>query len=113
MTISLVIQILQVLQIATNSLVYSFLCGLQLVLGLRPVENGPEVGFSFYLPDRFIILTNPSFAAQGIGFTGVNAVAVLAIICLLHVRSSRSRSLLSTPESKPPIKDTWPPAPEL
>lgn len=113
MIISLVIQTLQVLQIATNSLVYSFLCGVQLVLGLRPVENGPEIGFSFYFPVRFMISTNPSLAVQGIGFTGVNVIAVLAIVCLLYVRSSRSWSLLSTQEAKPPVKDIWPPAPKI
>ncbi len=112
--VSLVIQTLQVVQIAIESLVYSFLCGFQLVLGLRPVENGPEVGFSFYFPVRFIISINPlSSTVQGIGFTGVNVVAVLAIICLMYVRSAPSRSLLPTPESKSLIKDTWPPAPEL
>ena len=110
--VSLVIQTLQVVQIATQSLVYSFLCGLQLVLGLRPVENGPEVGFSFYFPARFIISTSPSSALQEIGFTGVNVVAVLAIVCLLYVRSARSLSFMSAPEAKPLVKDTWPPAPK-
>ncbi len=110
--ISLIIQTLQVVQIATESLVYSFLCGFQLVLGLRSTESGPEIGYSFFLPVRFLISSPPSSAAQVIDFTGVNVVAVLAIICLLYVRSSHSRPFVSTLESKPPFRDTWPPAPK-
>ncbi len=109
--VSLIIQTLQVVQIATAGLVYSFLCGFHLVLGLN-MENGPEVGFNFYFPVRFLISTDASSAAQGIRYTGVNVVAVLAIICLLYVRSSHSQSLLPTSESKPPLEDAWPPAPK-
>lgn len=110
--VSFIVQTLQVLQIATASLVYSFLCGFQLVLGLRSTENGPEIGYSFFLPVRFLISSPPSSAAQGIDFTGVNVIAVLAIVCLLYVRSSQSRLLVPTPELKLPVKDTWPPAPK-
>lgn len=109
---SLIIQTLQVLQIATESFAYSFVCGVQLVLGLRPMEDGPEVGFSFFSPSRFLAFINPPSALSQIGFTGVNIVAVAAIICLLYVRSARTHVPLSRLELELPVENAWPPAPE-
>ena len=109
---SLIIQALQLFQIATEGLSYSFVCGLNFVLGLRPVENGPEVGFSFYFPARFLVYSNSPSAMQQVGFTGVNVMAVLAIICLLYVRSAHSHPSLPVLEARLPAEDTWPPAPK-
>jgi hypothetical protein len=109
---SLIIQTLQVIQIATEGLTYSFACGMQLVLGLRPTEDGPEVGFAFFSPARFFLFTDAPAVSAQIGFTGVNIVAVAAIICLLFVRSARSRLPSSMPKSEIAVENAWPPAPE-
>lgn len=112
-TASLIIQALQLFQIATGSVSYSFVCGLNLVLGLRPVENGPEVGFSLYFPARFLVFSDSPSAMSQVGFTGVNVVAALAIICLLYVRSARSHPPLPVLKAKLPAEEGWPPAPKI
>lgn len=115
--VSLAIQMLQVLQIATGSLIYSFVCGVQLVLGLHlsgtdPDMGGPELGLSYYVPARFFVFLNPPpSAVPQAAYTGVNVVAVLAIICLLLIRSARLRPPLPAPEAKPPSENIWPPSP--
>ena len=89
-TVSLIIQALQVFQIAASGFLYSFVCGVCLVIGpsVRPDFVGANI--NWYLPARFNATTNPpaDLSQSGVTFTGVNLVALLAIICLVYVRSA-------------------------
>ena len=92
-TVSLIVQALQVLQIAAPGFLYSFFCGM--CLGCGPAVRPDFVGanFSWYLGARFNATTDPpaDLSQTEVTFTGINLVAVLAIICLLFVRSAHSR----------------------
>jgi hypothetical protein len=101
-SVSLVVQALQVLQITTVGVVYSFTSGLQMLLGLRLSENGPDLGLHFYLPAQFFVFIDPppSMVPQG-AFLGVNIAAILAIICLRYVRAARLQSPLTIPKAGP------------
>ena len=110
-TVSLIIQALQVLQIASDGLVYSFFCGAKLVLGFY--DFGVMLEYRF--PVAFFVSTAPSsnLSSLGIDFTGVNVLAVLAVVCLLFVRASRPKAFLPSSTGEPPTAaGTWPPAPE-
>lgn len=117
--VSLAVQTLQVLQIATPGLLYSFVSGMQLILGLHLLDNvpdtgGPDVGLSFFFPARFFVFINPPpSAVPQAAYTGVNVVAVLAIICLLIVRSARLPTPPPAPKAGPTMGSSWPPAPGL
>ena len=111
--VSLIIQALQVFQIGSDGFVYSFFCGAKLVLSLYLLGGT----FSFRFPAAFYVSTNPppDLSSVEISSTGVNVVAVLAIVCLLYVRSAHSRLPLSSSKAappEPPTAGTWPPAPE-
>jgi len=91
--ISLVVQALQALQIVTDSLTYSFVCGVGLTLGLYSEDGSFGFNLFCFYSARFHLFA----ASQGdvsysdLTFTGVNLVAVLAIICLLYVRAAQTR----------------------
>ena len=91
--VSLVVQALQVPQIAATGFLYSFVCGMCLVIG--PAVNPDFVGanINWYLPARFNVTINPPVdpAQTGVVFTGMNLAAVLAVILLLYVRSAHGR----------------------
>ncbi|MGI4791875.1 MAG: hypothetical protein ACRYFS_23880 [Janthinobacterium lividum] len=110
--VSLIIQLLQVFQLTIDSVVYSFFCGIQLVGGFQSTDTGTEFKMAYYWPSRFFVLTNPSPASLEGNFTGVNLVAVLAIICLMVVRSAHSRLPLPMPKTEPATENTWPPVPK-
>ena len=92
-TVSLIVQALQVLQIAAPGCLYSFVCGLCLVVGpaVRPDFVGADL--FWYLGARFDATTDPpaDLSQTGVTSTGVNLVAVLAFLFLLYVRSTRSQ----------------------
>ena len=91
-TVSLIIQALQVFQIAVPGFLYSFFCGM--CLGCGPAVRPDFVGasFSWYLGARFNATTDPpaDLSQTGVTFTGVNLIAVLAFLFLLYVRSVSS-----------------------
>lgn len=108
--VSLIIQAMQVLQIDTDGFVYCFFCGVKVAINLY------FIGFnlSYHFPALFYVSNNPpsDLSSVGITFTGVNVVAVLAIICLLCVRSAHSQLLLAPSKVEPPTADIWPPSPK-
>ncbi len=91
--VSLIIQTLQAIQIITGSINYSFVCGFGLFVNLYAVG----MNFQYYYPARITFYGEaPSNSSQvGPLFLSVNLVAVLAIACLMLVRSARSQLLLA------------------
>ncbi len=91
--VSLIIQAMQVLQIAAPGFLYSFACGLWLVVGPAVRPDFVGANFSWYLGARFNATTDsPADLSQtGVTFTGINLAAVLAFLFLLYVRSTRSQ----------------------
>ena len=111
--LSLALQTLQLFQVSASSVVYSFVCGLQILLGGRPTDDGPFFGVSVYLPARFTVFLNPPPEAVPPGaFTGLNMTAVLSIICLLYVRAAERKSTSPAVTVPPKLEGVWPPAPE-
>ncbi len=92
-TTSLIVQVLQTLQISAPGFLYSFVCGVCLVVGPAAPPDFVGANIALYWPARFSAATDPpaDLSQTGIIFTGVNLVAVLAVLFLLYVRSTRAR----------------------
>lgn len=113
---SLVVQAFQLVQVNVPGVLYSFGCEMQFIVGFSRNDDSPVIGFNFSYPSRFSIFLNPPphFAAQG-GFSGLNLVALLCIVCLLLARAAEKRRVLETiPEiaDVPEPDNAWPPAPK-
>ena len=114
--VSLVVQAVQLVQVAAGGLIYAFVSGLQLVVGLRQTDDGPDVGFNLAGPARFLVFLNPPGGGMTQGlFTGLNVAALLSIVCLLFLRSSARGATppAGATSAIPEAEGAWPPAPEL
>jgi hypothetical protein len=94
--VSLIVQALQLVQVALPVFIYSFVCGLQIIIGTFQNEAGTNLGLYFSFGSRFFLFFNPppGVALPG-GYTGLNMTAVLAIICLLYVCAEERRVTVS------------------